>query len=110
MKKVMKPWGGEVHFVRNEKCTVKILIVRPGQRLSLQRHKYRRENWYFLTDGYAQVGRKTLGYKKGDLVKVGKNRIHRLVAKKKAVEVLEISRGKFLQGDEVRLEDDYGRD
>ncbi|MBU3923654.1 MAG: mannose-6-phosphate isomerase [Nanoarchaeota archaeon] len=109
MKEVKRPWGEEKHFIKNKKCTVKVLSVSPGQRLSLQKHAYRVERWYFLTDGYAQLGKKVLKFKKGDFVSVDKGKAHRLVAKGKRVDVLEISEGKFLQSDEVRLEDDYGR-
>ena len=109
MKRVVKPWGGERHFVRNKKCTVKVLSVRAGHRLSLQKHGRRVEEWFFLTDGYAQKGNRKFKVKKGGLVKIGKSQCHRLFAKKNRVEVLEISYGKFLQSDEVRLEDKYGR-
>ena len=109
MKEVVKPWGGERHFVKNDKCTVKILSVKAGHRFSLQKHRLRVEEWYFLTDGYAQVGKKVSRFKEGDFVRIGKGKIHRLIAKKKRVDVLEVSRGEFLQSDEIRLEDDYGR-
>lgn len=105
----MKPWGDEKHFAKNKKCTVKILTVNPGEALSLQKHKYRTEEWYFLTDGYAQTGNKKFKLKKGDFIKIKINKFHRLFAKQERVEVLEISYGKFSQSDEVRLEDKYGR-
>ncbi len=109
MKEVVKPWGNEKHFAKNEKCTVKILSVNPGEELSLQKHRYRVEEWYFLTDGYVQKGSRKFKVKKGAFVRVGKNHRHRLFAKRKRVDVLEVSYGKFLQSDEVRLEDKYGR-
>jgi len=109
MKEVVKPWGKERHFAKNEKRTVKILVVNPGEELSLQKHRYRVEEWFFLTDGYAQKGNRKLKLKKGDFLRIGKNKVHRLFAKRKQVEVLEVSFGKFLQSDEVRLEDKYGR-
>lgn len=109
MREVVRPWGGEKHFVKNKECTVKILTVDPGEMLSLQKHKHRTEEWYFLTSGYVQVGNKKLKVKKGDFVKIKKNSSHRLFAKRNRVEVLEISYGKFLQSDEIRLEDKYGR-
>ena len=109
MKVVKKPWGHEKHFAKNEKRTVKILSVSPGEELSLQKHRYRVEEWFFLTDGYIQKGSRKFKRKKGDFVRIGKNQRHRLFAKGKRVEVLEVSFGKFLQSDEVRLEDKYGR-
>jgi len=109
MKEVSKPWGRELHFAKNGKRTVKILSVSPGEELSLQKHRYRVEEWFFLTDGWIQRGRRKSKVKKGDFVRIGKNKLHRLFAKKKRVEVLEVSYGKFLQSDEVRVEDKYGR-
>ncbi len=109
MRVVEKPWGHEKHFAKNEKRTVKILSVNPGEELSLQKHRYRVEEWFFLTDGWVQIGAKVKFFRKGDFVRIGKGKIHRLVAKRKRVEVLEVSFGKFLQSDEVRLEDKYGR-
>ncbi len=109
MKKVVRPWGDFKQFVLNKKCTVKILDVNPNQKLSLQKHTKRREEWYFLTDGYAQLGDKKMKVKKGELVKIGKRKKHRLFAKKNPVKVLEVSYGEFNEKDEVRLEDNYGR-
>jgi len=109
MKEVRRPWGSEKHFAKNEKRTVKILSVAPGEALSLQKHRYRVEEWFFLTDGWVQKGSRKFKVRKGAFVRIGKNQRHRLFAKKKRVEVLEVSFGKFLQSDEVRLEDKYGR-
>ena len=109
MKEVKKPWGLEKHFIKNKKCTVKILNVKPNQELSLQKHKHRTEEWYFLTNGYAQIKKKKFEVRKGETIKIQKNTPHRLFAKTKQVKVLEISYGKFLQSDEIRLEDKYGR-
>ncbi len=109
MKTVKKPWGLFRRFVLNKKCTVKILEVNPNQKLSLQKHKKRKETWFFLTPGYVQVGKKKTKVKKGELVQINKNVAHRLFAEKKKVEVLEISEGQFSEKDVTRLEDKYGR-
>jgi mannose-6-phosphate isomerase-like protein (cupin superfamily) len=109
MKEVKKIWGGEKHFVFNTQCTVKLLEVNPHQMLSLQYHHLRAEEWYFLTDGFVQIGMEKRKVKKGDLVKIKKGQAHRLISEKKKVQVLEISYGKFKQSDIVRIEDKYGR-
>lgn len=109
MKKVVRPWGDFKQFAFNEKCTVKVLTVNPKQMLSLQKHNKRKEMWYFLTDGYAQVGNIIKKYKKGDKVTIPKTRKHRLISKAKKVEVLEVSFGRFSEKDEIRLEDKYDR-
>ncbi|MBU2576487.1 MAG: mannose-6-phosphate isomerase [Nanoarchaeota archaeon] len=109
MRGVKRPWGDFKQFVLNEKCTVKILTVNPNQILSLQKHKKRKEQWYFLTEGWVQLGNKKGKIKKGKIVNVPRMQAHRIIAKKKKVEVLEISYGTFDEKDEIRLEDVYGR-
>jgi mannose-6-phosphate isomerase-like protein (cupin superfamily) len=109
MKKVVRPWGEFKQFVLNEKCTVKVHSVKPFGVLSLQKHKRRREMWYFLTDGWVQMGKGERKVKRGEVVNVGKGQVHRFFSKGSKVEVLEIAFGTFDEKDEVRLEDKYGR-
>ncbi len=109
MKVVKRPWGDFKRFTLNEKCTVKILTVKPNQILSLQKHKNRVEQWYFLTEGWIQLGTKKKKIKKGEIVNIQKMQAHRIFAKKKEVKVLEISSGEFDEKDEIRLEDEYER-
>lgn len=109
MKKINKPWGQELEFVSNKRANVKLLEVKPNQMFSLQYHKKRAEEWYFLTDGYAQLGLKTRKYKKGDVLIIKTGLAHRLIAKKKKVLVLEITFDKWIKKDIVRIEDKYGR-
>jgi len=104
-----RPWGNFKQFVLNEKCTVKILEVRPRQELSLQLHKKRKEEWYFITPGIVQIGKRRKRIRTGSIVRIGKNIPHRLIAGNKAVLVLEISFGEFKEKDEIRLEDKYDR-
>ena len=109
MKIVKRPWGDFKQFAFNEKCTVKILSINSGEEFSLQKHKNRKEMWYFLTPGYVQIGKKRKKVKEGDVIVIGKNISHRLSSLNKPVKVLEISFGNFDENDEIRLEDKYGR-
>jgi mannose-6-phosphate isomerase len=95
MKEVKRPWGVFKQFVLNKKCTVKILEIKPRQKLSLQMHKHREEKWYFLTPGIAQIGARKKRVKEGDIIEIGKNVSHRILAGNKKVLVLEISFGNF---------------
>ena len=72
-------------------------------------HKQREEEWYFLTSGIVQIGKKKKKIKKGQTVKIGRNIPHRIIAENKEVFVLEISFGTFKENDEIRLEDKYER-
>jgi len=109
VKLVKRPWGKFKQFVLNKKCTVKIIELLPRQELSLQVHKQREEEWYFLTSGIVQIGRRKRKVNKEEIVHIGKNIPHRIIAGNKKVLVLEISFGNFKEGDEIRLEDKYER-
>ncbi len=104
-----RPWGKFVTFALNEKCTVKLLMVKPNEKLSLQKHKHREERWYFIDDGYIQIENKIKKIKANKEIIIKKNQAHRLIAKEKKVRVLEVSFGKFDENDEIRLEDKYDR-
>jgi mannose-1-phosphate guanylyltransferase len=109
MKEVRRPWGLFKRFVLNEKCTVKILEIKPNQELSLQKHNKRKENWYFLTPGTVQIRDKKRKVNERELIEVGKNVPHRILSGNKEVKVLEISIGTFSEKDEIRMEDKYKR-
>ena len=109
MKVTKRPWGEFKLFALNENCTVKILEINKNESLSLQKHKNRREIWYFLADGWVQVGNKIWKAKKGETVKIGKMKKHKIFSKGGEIKVLEISYDKFDENDEIRLEDKYGR-
>ena len=66
MRITKRPWGQFKLFVKNKKCTVKIMEIKPRQELSLQYHKKRKEIAYFLTDGYIQIGMQRRKVRKGD--------------------------------------------
>jgi len=85
VKEVKRPWGDFKQFALNEKCTVKILEVKPRRLLSLQKHKKRKELWYFLTSGYVQIGDKISKVNKNSIVVIPKMKSHRLIAKEKKV-------------------------
>ena len=108
--KEKRPWGGFERFTANEKSTVKILTIKPGQEFSLQYHKNRREFWKFL-DNVAKVtiGKRVIKVKRGDEVMIPVRTLHRIKAFSKEVNVLEIAFGSFDENDVIRVEDKYGR-
>jgi len=109
MKVVKRPWGDFKQFVLNKKCTVKLLTLKSKQELSLQSHKKRVENWYFLNSALAQVGNKKFKVKEGDFIHIKRNEKHRVIAQGNDAKFLEISFGEFEENDETRYEDEYGR-
>lgn len=107
-----RPWGNFEQFTTNEETTVKILTINPGQRLSLQRHEHRSEEWIVIEGVVsASIDGVSYGLYKGNSVNVPRGAEHRLWnSRLDPARVLEIARGHFDEDDIVRLEDDYGRD
>ncbi len=105
-----RPWGTFEQFTANEVSTVKILEVKPQQRLSLQSHKHREELWVALDDGViAEINGSKRYLRKGEKVVVPKEARHRLSSESGTVRVLEIAFGNFDEEDITRYEDDFGR-
>lgn len=98
----------------------KILIVKPGQRLSLQTHARRAERWKFLTQGRYVKGEsedaaQEYNAQPGDVVQFQKGDLHRLCGVSDGfVVVAEIWQHTdpsqlSNEDDIVRLSDDYSR-
>ena len=108
---VERPWGAFSQYAVNEDCTVSMMTVKPGQRLSLQSHTGRAELWIVIDDGaLVQVDEDTREYKAGDEVWIPANARHRLsCAGDRPVRVLEVAFGNWQQADITRYADDYAR-
>jgi len=108
---VTRPWGTFKQYANNEDCTVSLMSVLPGQRLSLQSHTGRAELWIVIDDGaIVQVGDKIAEYKAGDEIWIPANERHRLSCHgHKPVRVLEVAFGNWQQDDIQRYDDDYNR-
>ncbi len=109
--RVTRPWGSFSQYAFNQDCTVSLMTVNPGQRLSLQSHTGRAELWIVLDDGaQVQVGDDVRVYNSGDEIWIPANEKHRLAcAGDKPVRVLEVAFGNWQQEDIARYEDDYKR-
>lgn len=109
-KIVKKPWG-EFIDLAEEKGTwhLKVIKVKKGQRLSLQKHKLRSEFW-FVAEGIAKIqkGNISMKLKTGETVSFKKNEAHRLEGITD-VTIIELSSGNHNESDIIRLADDYGR-
>jgi len=106
-----RPWGQFEQFVSNESCTVKIITVEPGHRLSLQTHGLRDEMWQVLDVPIdIQVDDRSWTAQVGERVWVPQGARHRMGNSGTAAgRLLEIAFGSFDEGDIQRLEDDYAR-
>src|SRR4030065_2213304 len=46
-----RPWGFYLVLYEEKGCKVKRFLVRPGKRMSLQRHRHRAEHWHLVAGG-----------------------------------------------------------
>ena len=109
-EKEVRPWGGFERFTLNEKTTIKIITVAPGEAFSLQTHEKRKEFWRILRgSGTITHGKVITEGKAGDEFLIQEGDEHRAEANAEGLEFLEIAFGEFDEGDITRLEDRYGR-
>lgn len=109
---VQRPWGSWALLYEAEGIKVKLIEVRPSQRLSLQYHHYRSERWVCVGGrADAVIGDQTLELALHDTAVIPAGEIHRLGnSGRDAVFIVEVQLGEVLsEEDIVRLEDDYHR-
>jgi mannose-1-phosphate guanylyltransferase / mannose-6-phosphate isomerase len=110
--KVHRPWGSYQSVDMGERHQVKRIIVKPGGRLSLQKHHHRSEHW-IVVRGAARVtvneNIKTVHENESIYIPIGA--VHRLENPGKiALELIEVQTGSYLGEDDIiRIEDDYRR-
>ena len=107
-----RPWGWYEVYVDAPDHKLKRILVRPGARLSLQRHHRREEHWYVVAgSGVAWVDDRRIRVTPGVAVDIPRKSVHRMENDGDADLVfIEVQRGDYFGEDDIeRLEDDYGR-
>ena len=110
--KVHRPWGSYQSVDMGDRHQVKRIIVKPGGRLSLQKHHHRSEHW-IVVRGAARVTVnetvKTVHENESIYIPIGSR--HRLENPGKIdLELIEVQTGSYLGEDDIiRIEDDYRR-
>jgi len=107
-----RPWGYYTILDEGESYKVKKLVINPGERFSLQTHKFRSEFWTVVEGNPVIVcGESTKEYTIGEHVLIPRETLHRLENKTDSrVIVIEIQNGSYLGEDDiVRYADDYNR-
>ena len=110
--KVHRPWGSYQSVDMGERHQVKRIIVKPGGRLSLQKHHHRSEHW-IVVRGTARVtvneDVKIVHENESIYIPIGA--VHRLENPGKiSLELIEVQTGSYLGEDDIiRIEDDYRR-
>jgi mannose-1-phosphate guanylyltransferase/mannose-6-phosphate isomerase len=111
--KVYRPWGDYETIDQSLRYQVKRITVKPGAKLSLQKHFHRAEHWTVVS-GTAIVtrGEETLMLKEDQSTYIPLGTVHRLENPGKIpLELIEVQSGPYLGEDDiVRLDDIYGRE
>ena len=110
--KVHRPWGSYQSIDTGDRHQVKRIVVKPGGRLSLQKHHHRSEHW-IVVRGAARVTVnelvKTVHENESIYIPIGAT--HRLENPGKIqLELIEVQTGSYFGEDDIiRIEDDYQR-
>jgi mannose-1-phosphate guanylyltransferase / mannose-6-phosphate isomerase len=111
-RKVYRPWGWYDSIEIGMHYQVKRLHVKPGAKLSLQKHHKRAEHWVVVS-GIATVinGEQNLVLNEGESTYIPIGIKHSLANESnEPLEVIEVQSGTYLEEDDiVRFEDIYGR-
>ncbi len=109
---VRRPWGSFRVLGHGEGWQVKRIAVRPGARISLQRHAHRAETWVVASgEAVVTVGNEVRRLARGEAAHVPVGAIHRLENPgPEPLEIVEVQQGAILdEADIERLADLYGR-
>jgi mannose-1-phosphate guanylyltransferase / mannose-6-phosphate isomerase len=110
--KVHRPWGSYQSVDNGDRHQVKRIIVKPGGRLSLQKHHHRSEHW-IVVRGTAQVTVNELVkiVHENESIYIPIGAVHRLENPGKIqLELIEVQTGSYFGEDDIiRIEDDYQR-
>ena len=109
---VHRPWGTYQTTDRGDRFQTKRIVVKPGEKLSLQKHHHRAEHW-IVVQGTARVtcGEKVIDLHENESTFIPIGMTHRLENPGKIpLHIIEVQSGSYLGEDDiVRFEDTYGR-
>lgn len=112
MERGDRPWGYYLVLHEDIGYKVKQIVVKPGSRLSLQRHRRRAEHWQVVR-GEAEVtrGKEILRLLPGRSIDIPLGALHRVESVgKETLVIIEVQMGEYVGEDDIeRFEDDYGR-
>ncbi len=107
-----RPWGYYEALTEGHRFQVKKIVVRPGQKLSLQKHYHRAEHWV-VVEGTALVtrGEEQVLVRENESIYLPLGSLHRLENPGRIpVTLIEVQSGPYLGEDDiVRFEDIYSR-
>ncbi len=111
-REVYRPWGKYDSVDQGDSFQVKRITVKPGEKLSVQKHHHRSEHWIVVA-GIAIVTRdeETFSLKENESIYIPLGSIHSLENPGlENLELIEVQTGEYLGEDDiVRYEDRYNR-
>ena len=111
--RIYRPWGYYQGVDTGSRYQVKRIVVKPGAKLSLQKHFHRAEHWVVVR-GTAEVtvGEETRIVHENESTYIPIGGMHRLANPGKIpLELIEVQVGSYLGEDDiVRMSDAYGRE
>lgn len=109
---VHRPWGSYTVLEEGPRYKMKRIVVKPGKRLSLQRHAHRSEHWVVVS-GTAGIGdgTKDVFLAENQSTFIPPTQMHRLSNPGRIpLQIIEIQVGSYLEEDDIeRFDDDFGR-
>ena len=109
---VHRPWGTFENLIDEDGYKIKRIIVKPGKRLSLQKHFHRNEHWIVVSGtAEVQVGDEKRLVRPNESTYIKMGEVHRLSNPGKIpVILIEAQVGEYTgENDIVRIKDDYRR-
>jgi len=109
---VHRPWGSYEILIDDNGYKIKRIVVKPGKRLSLQKHFHRNEHWIVVSGtAEVQVGDKKYLVRPNESTYIKMGEIHRLSNPGKIdVVLIEAQVGEYTDEDDIiRIEDDFKR-
>ena len=107
-----RPWGYFCVLADDEQHKLKRIVVYPGKRLSLQRHRHRDEHWTIVSgEARMTVDGREFTLQRGQSVDIPRGAFHRVLNPGESeLVIVEIQTGdSFDENDIERVEDDFGR-
>jgi mannose-6-phosphate isomerase-like protein (cupin superfamily) len=111
-KEYHRPWGYYIILADEKDHKVKRIVVKPGKRLSLQRHQKRSEHWYVLFGtALVTLDDKEIEFLPGQAADIPKHTWHRVKNPGEGeMAFIEVQTGEYFGEDDIeRKEDDFGR-
>jgi len=112
-----RPWGYYLVLIEDNDYKVKQFVVRPGERLSLQKHLKRSEHWQvvrgkaLVTVGSDLNELSSVSLDPGKYIDIPLEAYHRVEnTGAEDLVIIEVQVGEYFGEDDIiRIEDDYGR-